>query len=179
MGRTINGSLSASDARDDRGRFVDTYTLQGEAGQSVRIAMNGRFDTYLYIHGPNAFTMSDDDSGGNYNAALLLTLPETGEYRIQATSLSANTRGSYRLSATRADPRTMAATAPPVGTLSVGQEISGAIAENSPRIDMRTSGVPYLFQGVAGQEVEFRLRSTAYGPRHPSPARRLQSGERL
>lgn len=165
IGRTVNGALSASDATDDRGRYVDTYVFQGEAGQSLRINLNSRYDNYLYIHGPNGFTMSDDDSGGNYNAALLLSLPETGEYRIQATSLSPNTRGSYRLAATRVDPRTMAATAPPAGTLSVGQEISGAIAQNSPRITMRTTGVPYVFQGVAGQEVEFRMHSTAYAPR--------------
>ncbi|HRO03016.1 MAG TPA: tetratricopeptide repeat protein, partial [Terricaulis sp.] len=165
VGRTVSGALSASDSTDDRNRHVDTYTLRGEAGQALRIDMRSRFDNYLYIHGPNGFYMADDDSGGNYNAALLLSLPETGEYRIQATSLSASTRGSYRLSASRVDPRTMAATAPAAGALSVGQEISGTLAENSPRMDMHTNGVAYTFHGAANQEVEFRLHSTAYGPR--------------
>lgn len=165
IGRTVSGTLSSSDSRDARGRYVDTYTLQGEAGQTLRINLNSRFDNYLTIHGPNGFTMADDDSGGNYNAALLLALPETGAYRIEATSLSADTRGAYRLTATRVDPRIMAATAPAIASLSLGQEISGAIADNSPRVDMRTYGVPYTFQGAAGQEVEFRMHSTAYGPR--------------
>jgi hypothetical protein len=76
---------------------VDQWTFSGEAGDVVRIAMNGDdIDAYLEIDKDEQAIDWDDDSGEGYNALIEeLTLPESGPYLILAETLGG--AGRYTL----------------------------------------------------------------------------------
>ncbi|MBW4437237.1 MAG: PPC domain-containing protein [Pleurocapsa minor GSE-CHR-MK-17-07R] len=82
----------------------DTYTFQGNAGDTVTIDMiSDAFDTLLRLNSPSGIEVAtDDDSGDVFNAQIVTTLPETGEYTIVATSFSAASSGAYTITVTGA-----------------------------------------------------------------------------
>ncbi len=64
---------------------VDTFEFLGEAGQVVRIRADGEIgaDTFMELFGPDgAFLDLDDDSGHGLDAQLVVTLPTSGQYRV-------------------------------------------------------------------------------------------------
>ncbi len=78
IGENVQGRLhSAND--------FDTFEFTGEAGQVVRIRADGEIgaDTFLELFGPDGtFLALDDDSGHALDAELTVTLPESGQYRV-------------------------------------------------------------------------------------------------
>jgi len=111
IGETKAGSLSTSDCPFGDGRFLDSYSFSGAAGQQISISMSSTaIDTYLYLLNPNGSTLaSNDDSGGSLNSRIpaesgFLTLPATGSYTILATSFDAGETGSYSLTLTGSAP---------------------------------------------------------------------------
>jgi hypothetical protein len=59
------------------------------------------FDTFLAVTGPGLSSPVTDDSGGKLNAEITLTFPESGVYRIVATSTASQATGAFRLSVTQ------------------------------------------------------------------------------
>ena len=98
-GATVQGDLSRGDDQLDSGEFVDTYEIQGRAGQRLSVVMRSAdFDTYLMIRGPSGFSQDNDDAGDDgTNAALDVRLPADGTYRITATSFEPGESGRYSL----------------------------------------------------------------------------------
>lgn len=85
--------------------YFELWTFTGTRGDRVHILMegDGALDPYLgLIYAPTEGVIAeDDDSGGNSNAYLNVTLPETGEYIIVATRYDLDTgtsTGMYTLS---------------------------------------------------------------------------------
>jgi len=85
--------------------YFELWTFTGTRGDRVQILMegDGALDPYLgLIYTPTEEVIAeDDDSGGNSNAYLNVTLPETGEYLIVATRYDLDTgtsTGMYTLS---------------------------------------------------------------------------------
>jgi len=99
LGQRVEGQLGSLDPVVVEGRRGQVWAFQGVAGQQVVIDLvSDDFDCYLYLAGPGLpEPLSDDDSGGDLDSRLTLSLPETGEYRIIASSLSGGT-GAYSLS---------------------------------------------------------------------------------
>ena len=107
----INASLAASDCRSpSRGNphFADLYTFNGTAGQQVTISMSqptGGLDPYLYLISPDGFIVDQADfGGGGTNAQIpevsdqgVFTLPQTGKYIVEATSLAPGQTGGYQI----------------------------------------------------------------------------------
>lgn len=93
------GVLAPGDATLDLGEFVDVYPLNAEQGDLITIDMySSQFDTYLLITGPNGFSTENDDfEGDTSHSQVQLLVPTTGQYEINATSLSGGETGSYRL----------------------------------------------------------------------------------
>ncbi len=95
-GQTLNGTINP--ATDE-----DTYYFDGAQGQRATIRMNridsGSLDSFLYLYAPNgSLVAQDDDGGGNGNALISqATLPQSGRYRIVATSWSSRSTGAYSL----------------------------------------------------------------------------------
>src|SRR5688572_2722527 len=104
VGQTLDGDLADTDnVEDEREVFWDGYTIQGRAGQRLSVAMESEdFDTYLRLGrlGDGGFEeLASDDDGADdgTNSRLRYTLPDDGEYVVQATSFGEGT-GAYTLS---------------------------------------------------------------------------------
>jgi hypothetical protein len=104
VGGAVSGELDASDAKFEAGEYHDTYIFDGDAGQAVHLELaSGDFDTYLGLVTPSGEEIANDDFEGDTDRSVIeLTLPESGRYRVQATSYAAAETGRYRLALTTA-----------------------------------------------------------------------------
>lgn len=81
------------------GRPVQAWALRGQAGQRVTIELiSDDFDSYLQFVGPGIVTpLTDDDSAGDLDSRLEITLPQSGTYHVIAGALSSGSTGAYTL----------------------------------------------------------------------------------
>lgn len=93
------GVLEDSDEVTEDGRYIDTYTFAGQAGQQVRIDLDGdEFDAFLALKAPSGRLIEADDFQGDVSRSVLESiLSEAGEYQVQVTTYDANETGSYKL----------------------------------------------------------------------------------
>ena len=99
---TVAANLSTADcfAPHRTGARADVYTFTASAGRATTIEMVSTFDNLLILVGPNGTVIaSDDDSFGGLNARIVINLPSTGTYNIEATTsgTSGNVVGNYTL----------------------------------------------------------------------------------
>jgi hypothetical protein len=102
FGGPVGGELDGDDATFDAGEHYDTYVFDGEQSHTVRLDLSSAdFDTYLGLVTPSGQEIANDDYEGAANRSVIeLTLPESGRYRVQATSYAAAETGRYRLALT-------------------------------------------------------------------------------
>lgn len=100
VGTTIEASLGAGDEKLPDGESARAWEIRAEAGETLIIRLTSDdFDSYLYVIGPGLEgPLEDDDSGGDLHSEIVFTVPETGVYRIVASSLSAGGAGAFQLS---------------------------------------------------------------------------------
>jgi len=84
---------------------TDDYTFDGLSGQIVLVtlnkAANSALDSFVELYRPDGRLLgSNDDSGGNRNARLQVTLPVNGRYRIRARAYRGSS-GAYALGVTQ------------------------------------------------------------------------------
>ena len=99
QGLVFNDSLRAFDAHDTRrGLPCKIFRVNFTANSTYVIDhQSGAFDAYLRLEDPmGANVAEDDDSGGNLNARIIFRAPQTGTYRIIATSFRGGT-GAFTL----------------------------------------------------------------------------------
>jgi hypothetical protein len=100
MGDSVRDALTTRDALAsvDEEQFLDVYYLHGEAGETVAIDLaSTAFDPVLLLEGPDGEMITlDDDGGGEWNARIVQTLPESGDYSIGVTSVT-RAVGAYQL----------------------------------------------------------------------------------
>jgi hypothetical protein len=103
VGAPLRGALDDADPVFQTGEHHDTYVFDGDEGDTVRVELTSAdFDTYLGLVTPSGQEIAnDDDDGATDRSVVELTLPETGRYRVQATSYAAAETGDYRLALTR------------------------------------------------------------------------------
>ncbi len=94
-GQTLNGTINPTND-------TDTYTFDAVQGQQATLRMNKNnsgLDSYLILYAPNGAEVArNDDGGGDLNALINgATLPQTGRYRIVASSYGAYSSGAYTL----------------------------------------------------------------------------------
>ena len=96
-GRDVPGRLTGGVTPD--GRYQELYRFPGRAGEAVVLSLrSSEFDAYLVLlDATGEKVASDDDGGEGTNARLTITLPETGEYVVRATSFEAYQTGAYTL----------------------------------------------------------------------------------
>jgi hypothetical protein len=102
IGETVNGRLVETDPKIPDGSHYHIYMFRGRPGQRVVVIMRSEeFDAYLYggriEAGGFVEEVTDDDSGGDTDARLEVTIPESGQYVIRANSLEAAKTGAYTL----------------------------------------------------------------------------------
>ncbi|MBS0016569.1 MAG: trypsin-like peptidase domain-containing protein [Arthrospira sp. SH-MAG29] len=143
--------------------FYNLYTFEGEAGQQVIIdMMSDDFDSYLILLDIDGNELAqDDDGGGNTNARIQVTLPDTGTYTLLANSYQAGETGNYRLRL-----RTVAG-----GSRSELPSSDNVMLRRSGMLDSDNASVlpsdgslyrEYSFDGQAGQSVRIDLTSSDF-----------------
>jgi hypothetical protein len=102
VGESAEGRLEGGDQRLDTGEYQDTYVFDGTAGETVRVEVSSPdFDTYLGLATPAGDVIENDDfEGSTSRSAVVLTLPESGRYRVLVTSYGAEEVGDYRMAVT-------------------------------------------------------------------------------
>lgn len=111
LGSTVRGRLEPGDTEATDGSHMDLYVFRGEAGQGVSIEMRSAdVDTYLELYLPDGTFLSNDDGPGGIRAPsrIELQLPETGRYRLAATSYEPGEVGDYELGLAPVDPALLA-----------------------------------------------------------------------
>ncbi|MEP7338994.1 MAG: pre-peptidase C-terminal domain-containing protein [Acidobacteriota bacterium] len=98
--KIVEEALSSTDCKSPfQNNPADRYLFDGAAGQKVAIQLTStNLDTYLYLIGPDgAVKAENDNGGGGQNARIVLQLPLTGAYIIEATARGSQTTGAYKL----------------------------------------------------------------------------------
>jgi hypothetical protein len=96
---SFGGELGDGDATFEAGEYHDEYAFEGSEGETVRLELTSTdFDTYLGLVTPSGEEIANDDFEADSDRSVIeLTLPESGRYRVQATSYAAAETGRYRL----------------------------------------------------------------------------------
>jgi hypothetical protein len=176
VGAEVRGALSAADVRDPSDSYVEAWTLEGRAGESVTVDMiSDEFDSYLYVVGPGlGETLSDDDSGGACHARIIFTFLENGTFRVIASSTSAQQTGPYILSVSDTPGPTagyscggmnpaLLTDLPTDGRrLAVGDVVSGSLTGESPTIGDGRRAEAWLLEGRTDESVVVILESNAF-----------------
>ena len=105
-GQQTTGRLQDGDLTLSSGEWQDRYTLQLEAGQAASVTMHSeQFDTYIGVQLPDGSVLENDDwQGSSQTARIDLVAPESGRYRVIATSYRPGDGGDYTLDAQRNKP---------------------------------------------------------------------------
>jgi hypothetical protein len=105
VGQTQQGELTTSDVLlTHDSTYAQPWTIHGVGGQTITIDLESdAFDAYLFLRGPGIAggrDFQDDDSGGNCNARLTATFPQTGDYEIDVNTVGHYATGAFTLSVT-------------------------------------------------------------------------------
>ena len=113
------GQLEAGDAALSDGEYSDVYSFDAQAGQAVRIELSSsEFDTYLAVMTPSDDVFQNDDFEGSTSRSVVeFVVPETGNFRIVATSYESGETGDYALSIASVDPGSLVVDLPATGRI--------------------------------------------------------------
>lgn len=80
------------------GKHTREFLVEGEAGSRLRVELrSGAFDTFLRVLSPSGREWTNDDHGGETNSRVEVRLPESGRYRVVATSYVEGITGPFTL----------------------------------------------------------------------------------
>jgi len=164
-GRTLNGSLSASDgtSRLRPGRLADDYTFTGSSEDSVVIDLESDdFDSFLFLYAPDGTLVAEnDDFGSTSRSYIWYKLTSSGTYTVEVTSYESNSVGDYRITLLGNEDvkpgRTSAA-------ISYGDFLmeSLSVTDGTSRYQVGNFADDYTFEGTSGDSVGIKLRSNAF-----------------
>lgn len=170
-GTTVSGTLTASDRTFIDKTSFDVWPYAGTAGEQVTFTLTSDdFDTYLIVRLLRSATLedavdvaSDDDSAGNMNSTVTVTLPETGTYAVIANSVAPGAQGTYRLSAASNTPSTR----PQVDSsglqpIAVNSVVTGSLASGDRQLADGVFADLYTFDVQAGSLITTVVRSTEF-----------------
>jgi hypothetical protein len=103
VGENVSGELTSRDRRLSRdSTYFQEWVLDGRAGHTVTIDLeSAEFDAFVFLLGPRSERpLQDDDTGGNCNARLTATLPDSGAYTIVVNTSRKHATGTFSLSVT-------------------------------------------------------------------------------
>jgi hypothetical protein len=166
IGDTREAALTGEDYQNHRGRHVDYYAFEGEAGQRLDLHLNSRgFDTVLALEGPDGFVVRNDDDAtageATLNSRVVVTLPASGAYRILVTSYGTGETGDYTLATGlnrdgAADTEAAGGDAQP---LQFDQTITDTLGKEDDTLSSGEYLQRYSFEGRRGQPVTIDLSS--------------------
>ena len=181
VGDEVTGRLSGSDATF-YGSPAQAWAIRGGSGEPFSVdLLSDDFDAFLTLVGPGLDDyLTDDDGAGRCDSRISLTFPESGEYRVIASTLGAGS-GAYRLIAReRPGPSSSESCSPPandggirgdggrlegrladitiVGSLGTESAVNGSITgEEGGFRDHPLQG--WTMEGIAGSRIALTLTS--------------------
>jgi|GEM_PF-1584459 len=184
LGQTVSGRLTSSDFRRPDGSYADAYVYTGRAGEQITMTLRSSdFDAWAVVDDPNGpLREHDDDSAGNLDAELTVTLPHAGQFLIVANSVAEGATGAYTLSLRSGGGRSN----PDRGNDDGGNDGSGAVSTGAEfnvrsatpiragatvtgqltRSDTRRGdgsyADSYLYSGRAGEQLTVTLRAVGF-----------------
>ena len=163
-GGRVSGELRQGDATLAGGEYVDSFTLEGRAGQRVVVQMTSTaLDPYLLIRGPANFRQeNDDESQGVASALLDVTLPADGRYTISATTYKAGESGAYLVTVGGANASPTATAAP--SAIRAGDTVRGTLARGDEALQTGEYADTWRLQGRRSETFTIRLASSAFDP---------------
>lgn len=165
----VDHELRSTDPRDRirPDSFSRDYRVELKAGVSYTIDLTSQdFDTYLRLEDPNGAPLAeDDDSGGNLNARLVFTPPQTGTYRLVATSFR-QAAGRFRLTVRANDARQPSRGEIALALTSGVATTSGRLNEqdNVDRVRKGSLQKVFVVQLKAGATYDVSLKSPDFDP---------------
>jgi 3'-phosphoadenosine 5'-phosphosulfate sulfotransferase len=101
-GESVEDALDEDDPQDEDGGYYQQFTYQARAGERLTITVSSdEMDSYVMV-GTGMYDdfqalAEDDDSGGDLDAELGWTAPESGEYTIQVSTAVPGQTGPFVL----------------------------------------------------------------------------------
>jgi hypothetical protein len=164
-GQAVNGRLTPTDPRLEDGTHYQIYSMAARAGDRLRITLRSSdFDAFLVFaaavtaDGCEDPCILDDDSAGDLDAMVRVTIPTDGTYQLMVNSADAGAVGAFTLVAELLPP----APQPVVRPIAIGRTQDGVLAEGDPELDDFSYYHLYRFEATAGQRLEITLRSEAF-----------------
>ncbi len=163
-GGQASGELRPGDATLASGEYVDSFTVEGRAGQHIVVRMTSTaLDPYLLIRGPANFKQENDDESQGVSSALLdVTLPADGRYTISATTYKAGESGAYVVTLGGASAAPSSAAVP--GAIRAGDTVRGTLARGDETLQSGEYADTWRLQGRRGETFTIRLASSAFDP---------------
>ena len=161
-GSAVQGELTRESERvTTNDYYLDSYTVTGEAGDRIAIAMQSDdFDTLieLGIMEDDQFIQMfvDDDGGEGLNSRLVFTFPESGTYIVRARTFGADSTGNYTIEATELAPPPPP---PPPIRIRTGSTTAGTLTADSPSYlsdSYGAQGRHYALYALRGREGDTR-----------------------
>jgi hypothetical protein len=175
IGQTQLSRLTASSPLMSDDSPYETWYLEGRAGQEVTITMRSSdFDAFLHIglQGGDASLSSDDDSGGDLDARITITLPSTGTYVIIANTVSEGESGAYSVEVSAGAGGTPSGTLDAAAVLALPVEAAQRIRVGETRTSqlgatnrMMSDNTPFetwYLEGRAGERITITMKSSAF-----------------
>lgn len=159
VGELIDGVLTDDDGVDpSTGHYADHYLFEATAGERLDILLtSASIDCYLLVRDPSGSVIAeDDDSGGDYDSRVVLTLPLDGLYTVVATSYGLET-GPYQVLVREDHPQPIV-----FERLVPGRPTHGALTETDGRRTDSRYVDGYRFQAEAGTRIHLTLTSATF-----------------
>lgn len=186
LGQTVTGRLASGDVVLPDGSYADAFVYMGRAGEQITVTLRSNdFDAWAVVDDPNGpLRESDDDSGGNLDAELSVTLPHAGTFLIVANSVASAATGSYTMSLRsggggRPGPNPGnnpgnnnggrvsegaefdLGSATPVRS---GQTVNGTLTRSDTRRNDGSYTDSYVYNGRAGEQLTISLNARGFQP---------------
>ena len=105
--QTRYGTIDTHDPFGNRG-YYEPVTFSGNAGDEVTISMySATGDSYLKLLSPSGSVIAENDDYSDYDSQVSLTLPESGQYTIIATSYGDRDTFDYSLAISANTPNNL------------------------------------------------------------------------
>ncbi|MFT5681535.1 MAG: hypothetical protein ACI8RZ_002441 [Myxococcota bacterium] len=160
------GTLADGDDQLSNDEWYDSYNFQGLPGQTVRVDLQGEFDTYVGVIGPGGFKQENDDYETSGHSLVEGVLSEAGEYTVIVTSYEANQGGSYTLNIAMDEEReAMQSEQRNVTALGTdGIHATGTLESGDATLETGEFQDRYVFDAQAGQSIVVSMTATDFDP---------------
>jgi hypothetical protein len=161
FGAVQEGVIDDQDPADGQDRNYDSFRFTGVEGNRVQIiARSGDFDTFLRLGAAEgefeALASDDDGLGEGTDSRLNFTLPESGDYVIRLSPLSADNEGLYSLELIDRGP------APAPGSMLIGATARGTLVEADAAAGDGSYFDAYRIHAKAGETLVITMVSNAF-----------------